>query len=270
MSRRRPKAQPQALRQQHSSLFTINYSLYYTTTMNKTTKPGFLPAFFLATAFLAASCASSASYESAPAAFSEYGGSRSASAMSSEYSVSRSRSAENESEERMVTYTASIRLSVKDVDGTRNGLAEHIEQYNGYITREAVNSITARIPAEYMDAYITYAKTLGNVESESKTGQDITDQYRDNVIRLESLQAVRDRYLVLLDRANAVNEILSIERELERVNLEIDLIEGRIRHAEASVAYSSITVRFDERAKPGPLGWVFYGLYRGIVWLFVW
>ena len=209
------------------------------------------------TALLAASCASSASY--APEM-----------AFEDSEQVSRARSAENNSEERMITYTASLRLSVSDVDSTRNALTDHINQYNGYITREAVNSITARIPAENMRNYIINAKTLGKVEFESMTGQDITDQYRDNVIRLESLQAARARYLVLLDRAQTVNEILTIERELERVNSEIDLIAGRIRHAEASTAYSSITVRFDERTRPGPLGWIFYGVFRGIVWLFVW
>ena len=191
-------------------------------------------------------------------------------ANSPEDSTRFSRSAENAQDERMITYTASLTLSVKDVDGTRSALTERVEQYNGYITREAINSITARIPAENLDSYIGYAKTLGNVESESKTGQDITDQYRDNVVRLENLQAARARYLVLLERANEVNEILNIERELERVNTEIDLIEGRIRYAEASVAYSSVTVRFDEKTRLGPLGWVFYGLYRGIAWLFVW
>jgi hypothetical protein len=67
-----------------------------------------------------------------------------------------------------------------------------------------------------------------------------------------------------------VNDILSIEKELERINTEIEILEGRIKYAELSVTYSSITVRFKEKAKPGPLGWIFYGFYRGIKWLFVW
>ena len=121
-----------------------------------------------------------------------------------------------------------------------------------------------------MDSFINNAKTLGKIERETKTGTDITDQYRDNVIRLGSLKNVRDRYLTLLEKAESVIDILAIEKELERVNTEIERMEGRIKHAELSVAYSSITVRFNERAKPGPIGWVFYGLYRGIKWLFIW
>jgi hypothetical protein len=64
--------------------------------------------------------------------------------------------------------------------------------------------------------------------------------------------------------------MLSIEKELERINLEIERLEGRMQLAEFNVSYSNITIRFREKARPGPVGWVFYGLFRGIKWLFVW
>jgi len=181
-----------------------------------------------------------------------------------------SRSQETQSDNRMVTYSASVDLTVKKPEETKFHLTEQIRTSNGYITREANNYITARIPSENMDDFLAYAKTLGKVDNESKTGTDITDQYRDNVLRLESLKTVQKRYLLLLERANTVSDIVAVEKELERINFEIERLEGRIKHAEQSVAYSSITVRFRERTKPGPLGWIFYGLYQGIKWLFVW
>jgi len=170
----------------------------------------------------------------------------------------------------MISYTVFLELSVKNSDETRELLNEQIEHHNGFIVRITDNAITARIPSEQMENYLAYARTLGEVRNETKTGTDITDQYRDNVIRLENLKTVRTRYLELLERAESVSDILGIERELERVNTQIDIMEGRIRHAELSVAYSNITVRFSERARPGPVGWIFYGLYQGIKWLFIW
>jgi len=121
-----------------------------------------------------------------------------------------------------------------------------------------------------MDSFIKYAKNLGKVEKETKTGADITDQFRDNVTRLNSMKTVRDRYLALLEQAKTVSEVLSVERELERINMGIEMLEGRIKYAESSVAYSSVTVKFREPATPGPVGWVFVGLYRAIKWLFIW
>jgi hypothetical protein len=170
----------------------------------------------------------------------------------------------------MITYSVSLELSVKNTEDTRNALIEQIKINNGYIARESDYYITARIPSENMDNYVNNAKTLGKIENESKTGTDITDQYRDNVIRLESLKNVRNRYLALLERANTVSDILLIEKELERVNTEIEVLEGKIKYAELSVTYANITVRFREKAKPGPVGWIFYGLFYGLKWLFVW
>jgi len=177
---------------------------------------------------------------------------------------------QNAIDDRMITYSVTLDLSVKDTDEARRLILDQMKHNNGFIVREAENYISTRIPSGNMDSFLESIRTLGKVENENKTGTDITDQYRDNVIRLESLRNVRNRYLTLLERANTVSDILTIERELERVNLEIERLEGRIQQAELSVAYSIITVRFGVKARPGPIGWIFYGLYHGIRWLFVW
>lgn len=184
--------------------------------------------------------------------------------------INANRASEAAADNRMIAYSVTLELSVKNIESTRNTLIEEVKNSNGFIVKETDNSITTRIPSGNMDNFLNHAKTLGSIENENKTGTDITDQYRDNVIRLESLTNVRNRYLALLEQANAVSDILSIEKELERVNTEIELLEGKIKYAELSVAYSNITVQFTEKAKPGPFGWIFYGLYRGIKWLFVW
>ena len=173
-------------------------------------------------------------------------------------------------DERMIAYIITLQLSVRNTQETKDILSELVQINNGFIVRISDNSMTARIPADDVGDFMVTTRGLGKVESESTTGVDITDQYRDNLIRLENLKSVRARYLVLLEMANTVGDILSIERELERVNTEIDIMEGRIRHAEASVEYSNVTVRFFERARPGPVGWIFYGLWQGIKWLFIW
>jgi len=180
------------------------------------------------------------------------------------------RGGESENDSRMIAYTVNIQISVNNVEETRKTLTEKIKNLDGFITRESNNQITSRIPVEHMEEFLGITRTLGKVESETKTGVDITDQYRDDVIRLENLRNLRSRYLELLQIAETVADLLSIEKELERVNTEIEIMEGRIQYAQMSVAYSNITVRFSERVRPGPLGLIFYGLYLGIKWLFVW
>ena len=181
-----------------------------------------------------------------------------------------SRSMDAPNEDRMIAYTASLELTVKDKEETSKKINEQVKNNNGFIVRETENSIVARIPSANMDDYLKFAKTLGKVERETRTGTDITDQYMDNVLRMDNLKNVRNRYLTLLNQANSISDILAIEKELERVNLEIERLEGRIQYAQQSVAYSNVTIRFREKSRPGPVGWVFYGLYHGVKWLFVW
>jgi hypothetical protein len=178
--------------------------------------------------------------------------------------------ATSDNNDRMVAYTVNISLSVKSIDETQKILSEQVKNNNGYITKEADNYIITRIPTAAMDDFIKNVKMLGKVENENKTGKDITEAYRDNTIKLENLKNIRNRYIALLEKANTVTDILSIEKELERVNTEIEILEGKIKYAEQSVTYSNITINFYEKSKPGPVGWVFYGIYRGLKWLFVW
>ena len=178
--------------------------------------------------------------------------------------------------DRMIAYTVSLVLTVKNTDDTKKQILDQIKGNKGFVIAETQGQITTRIPAENMDNFLKGVRTLGEIYHESKEGTDITDQYRDNTLRLNTLKSVRDRYLALLEKAEAVSDILSIEKELERVNLEIEGLEGRIKYAEQSVAYSSITVRLRTESppvkpvRPGPVGWVFYGLYHGVKWLLVW
>jgi len=185
--------------------------------------------------------------------------------------IGRSEYWESPDGDRMIVVSVSLDLFVRNTEEeTRALLIQHAGNLGGFISNATATSIVARIPSARMDEFLDYARTLGSAENERRTGTDITDQFRNDAIRLDSLQNVRARYLALLDLANTISEMLAIERELERVVLEIERLEARLRQAETNVAYTTITVRVRERTRPGPVGWVFYGLFRGVRWLFVW
>jgi hypothetical protein len=173
-------------------------------------------------------------------------------------------------EERMIAYSVSLTLDVKDARAARTVLMEQTKIHTGFITRETETYVTARIPAKNMDTFLAEARKLGRVEQESRTGTDITDSYRDDTLRLDSLKNIRGRYQALLEKANTVTDMLYIEKEIERLNTQIEVLEGRKRYAEQSVSYADIYISFEKPSRPGPVGWLFYGLYRGIKWLFIW
>lgn len=68
--------------------------------------------------------------------------------------------------------------------------------------------------------------------------------------RLENLQKQEKRLAEILGMAQTVDEVLSVEKELERVRGEIESLQGQINYIERSVAMSVITVRLTEAPPP--------------------
>jgi hypothetical protein len=86
---------------------------------------------------------------------------------------------------------------------------------------------------------------------------------------LDNASNARKRYLELLAKAETVEAALKVEKELERLNGEIDSLEGKINQLKHLSEYSTITVYLEEKVKPGILGYVGIGLYESVKWIFV-
>ena len=162
-----------------------------------------------------------------------------------------------------------LRLSVAAPDSAAVHLAARAETLGGYLTDRRDLVLTYRIPAARTAAFLAHAATLGRVSEQRVTTEDLTAQYADVAARIESLTALRLRYLALLERAATVTDLLAVEQELARVNLELDQLQGNNRRIDDRVALDTVRIRLHEQVKLGPLGAIFTGLYRGIKWLFV-
>lgn len=173
-------------------------------------------------------------------------------------------------EERLLTYDATISIEINTYNDT---IIEYFKttarKYGGYLSASTEYRSTIQVTAQNLDAALNDLAVLGKVQSKSVTGKDVTEEYADLEIRLENAQAARKRYLELLAQAENVSAALMVEKELERLNKEIDLLEGQKRYLEQNINFSSITIYLSEKVKPGVLGYVGIGIYEGIKWLFV-
>ena len=70
--------------------------------------------------------------------------------------------------------------------------------------------------------------------------QDVTEEYIDITARLKTKKELEARYLELLKKANKVEEIVSIEKEIGNLRSDIESIEGRLRYINNAVAYSTL------------------------------
>ncbi|HRZ42134.1 MAG TPA: DUF4349 domain-containing protein [Bacteroidales bacterium] len=175
----------------------------------------------------------------------------------------------NEMAPRRIVYNANVAITVKDPDTTNIHLNEIAIKYGGYTQQISRTMTRIRVKAENLNSALSDICLLGKTEYKRVQGIDVTDDYTDYAIRLENLTKARARYLELLAKAENVEAALLVEKELERLNTEIDLIKGKLNNLDHNLVYSLITVDIKEKVKPGILGYIGIGLYHSIKWLFV-
>ena len=66
-----------------------------------------------------------------------------------------------------------------------------------------------------------------------------------------------------------MDETLKVEKELERLNTELDLLQGKIERLDHLVDYATIEVNYEKGKKPGVIGYVFVGVLKAIKSLFL-
>ena len=125
--------------------------------------------------------------------------------------------------------------------------ANRSERQNEYGGRTA--SVTCRVPADRLDAAVEAMKALGRPRALTLTAEDVTTDYFDVSVRINTQTQLERQLVALLQRpTNKLAELLEIERELARVREEIDRLEGRRRLWDNQAALSSLVITLEEPA----------------------
>jgi len=174
-----------------------------------------------------------------------------------------------QSDKRIIIYDASVNLRVKNTDTTNVHLKEIAEKYDGYAMSMGNKRTEIRVKAEKLNNAINDISKIGKIRDKTIYGSDVTDEYFDYQIRLENAKKARQRYLELLSKAENVEATLKVEKELERLNGEIDTMEGKLNRLTHLSEFSTLTIYLQQRKKLGILGYVCVGLYESVRWLFI-
>lgn len=153
--------------------------------------------------------------------------------------------------ERMIVRTGHIELVVADVSSAIeqiNGLAV---SYEGYVVSSSswregdrlVGSIAIRVPAERFDDALRALRQMAvEVNLESTSSVDVTEEYIDLSARLHNLEASEEQLIRLLEKAGDVKDILEVQRELTQTRGEIEQTKGRMQYLEQTSETSFIDV----------------------------
>jgi len=133
--------------------------------------------------------------------------------------------------ERMIVRTADMWLVVNNVPVVIDQVTGMADGFSGYVVSSGVwkegerlvGSIAIRVPAEHFDDAMRALRGMAvEVTSESTSSKDVTEEYVDLSAELKNLEATEEQYLRLMEKAEAVDDMLSIQRELSRTRGEIE------------------------------------------------
>jgi len=158
-------------------------------------------------------------------------------------------------ETRMIVRTAEIALVVNDVAATLDRVADLAAGLGGYVVsskqwkeeERLVGIITIRVPAEdFAGAMETLRGLAADVTHEETLAKDVTEEYVDLSAKLRNLEATEEQLLRLMEKAEKVEDILNIQRELSRTRGEIEQTKGRMQYLERTSATSLIRVQLNQ------------------------
>jgi len=157
--------------------------------------------------------------------------------------------------ERKVIRTAYLSIEVGNFDEASSEVESAIEALGGFIADSSAyttdrgkkrGTITARVPEEMFSEAIARLEKVGRVESKRISGQDVTEEYIDLEARLNNSRRTEGRLLDILEKAEKVEDILRVEKELARVREEIERLTGRMRYLDDRIDLSTVTVELYE------------------------
>lgn len=138
-----------------------------------------------------------------------------------------------------VIKTAQLHIEI-DRDGLRDSVQDAIataSAHGGFVVSTRVDggegarsgSIILRVPAERFERALDALHSLGTVEQELVSGQDVTEEFIDLEARLRHYEAQEAVLLNLMERAATVADTIRVQSELQGVQLEIERLRGRLR-----------------------------------------
>lgn len=161
--------------------------------------------------------------------------------------------------DKKIIKNANLNAEVKDYKSFSQQLNEKIKKYGGYISQEEQsqsdyqiqNTVAIKLPVDqFENAVNDLTKDVSKLNEKRITSEDVTTQLVDGKSRLEAKKQVRLRYLDLLKQAKNMEEILTVQKEINDIQEDIELVNGRLNTLSRESAMSTINFTFYQIVDP--------------------
>ncbi len=177
--------------------------------------------------------------------------------------------------DRLIIRKGSMNIETDNYDQSEKKISDAAKSFKGFLTNTSSGmneagkkqgSVTARIPADNFDAFISEISKTGKVISQNISGNDVTEEYIDLEARQKTQRELERRLLELLDSKTAgLSDVVEVEEKLSKVRENIERTEAKMKYLKDKSAFSTLTVNLSEPSmiQTSSEGGFFYEIKNG-------
>ena len=192
---------------------------------------------------------------------------------------------------RLIATSVDLNIVVADPQKKSDAIYQMAKNLGGYLVSENMSqvytpagttvpqgAISIRVPAEKLDTALSQIKAgVVDVQSENRSGQDVTSQYVDLQSQLTNLQKAEQDLQAIMDEAKnnpgndsttKTQDVLNVYNQIVTIRGQIEQIQGQMKYIDetTSTAAINVTLIAEETIKPIELGgWKPQGVARDAV-----
>jgi hypothetical protein len=159
----------------------------------------------------------------------------------------------------MIARSVSITVLVKNIEEARRDLDGILTKHGGYAAQLTINTpengarsfqSSLRIPAGKLAVALNELRALGRVQTETQSGDEVTQQHTDLVARLTNARETETRLRAILQqRTGKMEDVLDVEEKISETRGEIERMEAEQTALEHRVAFASVELQLTEQYK---------------------
>lgn len=155
---------------------------------------------------------------------------------------------------RKLIRTVTIQAETAELDTLLADLDTRLGELGGYVQRKSVDhnaaarhaTLTLRIPADKLDAFVGHVEGASNILSSSETADDVTLKYIASQSRVTALETEEARLLELLAKAETLNDLLTLEAKLADLRTELEECKSQLKLYDNLVDYGTVNLTITE------------------------
>lgn len=103
-----------------------------------------------------------------------------------------------------------------------------------------------RIPADKLDLFIEKIEKVSEITDKNISAEDVSDTYVDTESRLTALETEEKALLSILEKADNVADVITVQNELSEVRGSIESLKGTLQLLDSQITYSVVTINVCE------------------------